>query len=298
MKVSHYIPKILCSLSEVTITNLLNTFGNAKNIKATKKIHYSDDKNVFINVYEPIDRGNEKLPIFLYVHGGGWVSGGPRYRRALAKSIAAKGYIVVSVFYGLAPKYKFDSSIKNLYTALEFFLQNADKYGADIDSIYAGGDSAGAHLACALGVISSNDQYRSMIADLPSIATTIKFKGLLLICGIYNMDTAEKSGFSGISSFICFETGLSSEERKATQNATRFSPIEYITKTFPKTFVITAQNDKLQSEGFDLAKKLHSQQSKYRLYHGTGFSAMHAFPVAQFLQQTKRVIKYAFDWLP
>ncbi|MFH1032144.1 MAG: alpha/beta hydrolase [Chloroflexota bacterium] len=96
----------------------------------------------------------EPRPAIVYIHGGGWYSG-DKSRGAGQYDIpelVAHGYVVASVNYRLAPRYKFPAQIEDIKCAIRFLRANADKYGIDSLNIGVLGDSAGGHLAALAGV--------------------------------------------------------------------------------------------------------------------------------------------------
>lgn len=93
-------------------------------------------------------------PAVVYVHGGGWragdkveVLGGPE-----PVALTARGYLVASVNYRLAPQYKFPAQIEDVKCAVRFLRANAGPLGLDPARIGAIGGSAGGHLAALLGL--------------------------------------------------------------------------------------------------------------------------------------------------
>ncbi|MDR0751361.1 MAG: alpha/beta hydrolase [Christensenellaceae bacterium] len=297
MKLINLIPKAFCCLTEAIMGPTVYTIQASKNVEWTNKVKYINGSSLFYNICKPKMAGNEKLPLFIYIHGGGWVSGSPNYRKAIISKIAERGYVVLAIYYGLAPKYKFAPSIINMYKAIEHFKNSAQKSNVDFDSIFIGGESAGAHLSCVISTISTNDKYKEKFENLPCISNDLRIKGTFLICGIYNLDTTEMLGYPAMYSYIVAETGIEPGIRKKSEEGNIFSPLKYITSNFPPSVIVTAMGDKLQTEGFILVKKLKSLSVKCILRHGVGATAIHAFPVAQFLPETKRIMDDAFNFL-
>ncbi|MDR1905346.1 MAG: alpha/beta hydrolase fold domain-containing protein, partial [Clostridiales bacterium] len=85
----------------------LYAMGGSKNVNFTKKIRYCDDKKLYLYICHKKGREEEKLPVFVYIHGGGFVSGMPDARKAIISNIAERGFAVVGIYYGLAPEYHF-----------------------------------------------------------------------------------------------------------------------------------------------------------------------------------------------
>ncbi len=90
---------------------------------------------------------DQRLPGILLIHGGAWIAGDKIMDSMHAKKIAARGYVVMSINYRLAPKYKFPAQIDDCFTAFEWFIDHADEVGVDLDHMGAWGYSAGGHLA-------------------------------------------------------------------------------------------------------------------------------------------------------
>jgi len=99
-----------------------------------------------VRIYWPVV--GKKLPVLVYLHGGGWVFGNigsvDRTCRALANSAEC---IVVNVDYRLAPEHKFPAAAEDAYAALHYVEAHAAELSADPSRIAVGGDSAGGNLA-------------------------------------------------------------------------------------------------------------------------------------------------------
>jgi acetyl esterase len=88
------------------------------------------------------------LPVLLYLHGGGFVIGGPDTHEALCRQLAARsGCAVVSLDYRLAPEHPFPAAVEDTLAALRALPGWAARHGLDGGRLAIGGDSAGATLA-------------------------------------------------------------------------------------------------------------------------------------------------------
>src|SRR6476646_1537821 len=56
---------------------------------------------LFLNVWTPAKRANERLPVMVWIHGGGFTAGTPAEKLYHGEWLAAKGVVVVSVSYRL-----------------------------------------------------------------------------------------------------------------------------------------------------------------------------------------------------
>ncbi len=87
-------------------------------------------------------------PLLVYLHGGGWVTGGLNSHDTACRFLADRGRLrVLAVDYRLAPEDPFPAAVHDASAALRFARTRAATLGADPGSIAMGGDSAGANLA-------------------------------------------------------------------------------------------------------------------------------------------------------
>lgn len=269
------------------------SFRRSHKIKATRFVRYAeDDKRLYLDFYERKDRDrSKKAKVFVYIHGGGWIGGLPETREAYTTVLCEKtGYFVASLYYGEAPFYKHPQMIENVYKAFAWLKEHAEEYNIDMDSIFVGGESAGAHLSSMAGAISTNPEYAEKF-NLDERAKDQKISALMLNCGVYDMEKAVHTGFKNIGIYTQSYCGGIPVEECDEEFRKEISPIYWVTKDFPPTFAISGENDKLAVLTFDLVDKLRNLDVKFEHYHGEGKWAVHAFPVAQFLKISKEVMK-------
>ncbi|HEY7905165.1 MAG TPA: alpha/beta hydrolase [Casimicrobiaceae bacterium] len=102
-------------------------------------------REVAVRLYRP--RAG-RLPALVYLHGGGWVSGGIDTHDGICATLARDaGVIVASVHYRRVPENPWPAPNDDAYAALAWLAANADALDVDARRIGVGGDSAGAHLA-------------------------------------------------------------------------------------------------------------------------------------------------------
>ncbi len=96
--------------------------------------------------------GQGKLPVIVFVHGGGWKSGDKGGGARVVGSYVESGkYAGVSVGYRLTNEAQWPAQIHDCKAAIRWVRGNADKYGLDASKIAVWGTSAGGHLVSMLG---------------------------------------------------------------------------------------------------------------------------------------------------
>jgi acetyl esterase len=116
-----------------------------------------------LRVYRP--QATSALPLLLYAHGGGWVTGSleshDRVCRMLANRLPA---VVVAVDYRCAPEHVYPAALDDVETAWDWARLHAASIGADGARFVVAGDSSGGNLAAALTL-----RLRAARAPLPHL---------------------------------------------------------------------------------------------------------------------------------
>ncbi len=99
---------------------------------------------------------NEKLPVVIWVHGGGWCLGDKANKLQNKKRfLATQRYLLVSVNYRLSPypyeinnpdRIKFPVHNQDVARAVKWVYENIHRYGGDPEKLVLMGHSAGGHL--------------------------------------------------------------------------------------------------------------------------------------------------------
>lgn len=113
------------------------------------------ERSIPARVYWPETAASDdtRLPVIVYYHGGGFVTGSVEIFDALTRALSnATSSIVVSVDYRLAPVHPYPAAVDDAYAALEWVAENAAKLEADPEALFVGGDSAGGNLAAAVSL--------------------------------------------------------------------------------------------------------------------------------------------------
>jgi acetyl esterase/lipase len=97
-----------------------------------------------LDLYCP-EKVSDRLPVIVWIHGGGWRSG--RKERCPAVALVQDGFAVASIDYRLTRTAPFPAQIEDCKAAVRWLRANAAKYNLDADRVGVWGMSAGGHLA-------------------------------------------------------------------------------------------------------------------------------------------------------
>lgn len=128
----------------------LSYFGLYRKMFRVKKkykpemVSYGMNKEQYFLYYEPETVTSGK--IIVWVHGGGWNAGNPKYFDFVGQCVCGQGYRFVSLGYRLSPKYKYPCQIRDVCEGYNAAMARLKEKGIDVSKVVIAGPSAGAHL--------------------------------------------------------------------------------------------------------------------------------------------------------
>ena len=106
-----------------------------------------------LNIVRPAGASG-KLPVFLFIHGGGWVLGDyPTHRRLVRDLVVASGCAAVFVNYTPTPDAVFPQQINEIYAALEWLAANGDEIDVDSRRLAVVGNSVGGNMTTVMTLL-------------------------------------------------------------------------------------------------------------------------------------------------
>ncbi|MFW9968832.1 MAG: alpha/beta hydrolase fold domain-containing protein [Candidatus Odinarchaeota archaeon] len=169
-----------------------------KDCRIERDMLFYDDEGIklFFDAYLPLN-DDEELPgansTIIRIHGGGWVSGdkGLMNMMQMNKYFAAQGYRVFDIQYGIAnnplytldlltPTYNkgnfnIDDMMRHIGAFTNYLTDNAEIYGANLDSVFISGGSAGGHLTCAVALAIASGNYTDIFSANLTVRGLIPF---------------------------------------------------------------------------------------------------------------------------
>jgi acetyl esterase/lipase len=129
-----------------------------------------DGSDLHLDVYEPNGHAEASRPAVILIHGGGWMSFDKGTMRAMGQFLATRGFVAFSVDYRLfqGEQNRWPAQFDDVQRAVRWIRSNAAKYGVNPEHIGAFGHSAGAQLACLLGMEDTRDNSDAALASYSS----------------------------------------------------------------------------------------------------------------------------------
>jgi acetyl esterase/lipase len=126
-------------------------------------------------------------PTLVFYHGGGWIGGTKEASFMSIMPWLEMGWNVVNVEYRMARVAEAPAAVEDALCALRYVVNNAKNNNIDIDKIVVSGESAGGHLALAVGMIPATAGLTSICAGggftgnetaVPKVAAIINWYGI------------------------------------------------------------------------------------------------------------------------
>ncbi len=233
-----------------------------KQIVSVNDIPYRavEDKFLTLNIYYP--KKEQKNPVIVYVHGGGWMRGSKdRYLDLrILKRLAYNGFTIFNIDYRLAQQPTFatlkaiphdNSTIREMVSdvraAVNYAKDNAEKYQGDPEKLFIFGRSAGAHLAL-LTAFSCNEHFFDF-ENIYCNISPVDISGVIAFYPITNIEELYQFYDKGnvfLKQAIYRSTGKLSEDRNLFKI---FSPISYINPEvvplIPPIFLTAGKRDRI-----------------------------------------------------
>jgi len=212
-----------------------------------------DDENWHLmDLYYPkkVLSNNEKYPVIVSVHGGGWFYGDKKLYRHYCMKLSSYGYAVVNFNYRLCPEYQYPNGFMDVCQLMNYISNNADIYQLDMDNLFAVGDSAGAQLLSQYCVWATNSDYHALL-DKEGIIKAPVPKKIALNCGVYDMRAM--FGREELFKWYLTDEDLENPMENTDLRRSFFGILDHITSDFPETYLMLSVNDPL---------KVHTQSIK------------------------------------
>jgi acetyl esterase/lipase len=211
--------------------------------KLWKDVIFSNQKEVRLDLYQPLSKSDHPAEVVILLHGGGWTSGDKFFLKPTLDHLmkAKKNLAIVNMNYRVSSDASnlLSVQLEDIQMAIEFLQKNADTYKIRKNNYRLAGFSAGGHIALT----------HAYMTKETCIKTVIGFSAPTELC-IKEMLT--KSLWPRV------ETLTGKKYSDSTDVFKLASPFYLATARSPRTVLIYGVNDTLVSprQGELLAQKL------------------------------------------
>ncbi|HSN62537.1 MAG TPA: alpha/beta hydrolase [Ferruginibacter sp.] len=201
-----------------------------------------------LDLYLP-PKENGPSPVVINIHGGGWNKGVKESQTGYS-SFFKKGFAVANIEYRLTGQATAPAAIEDTRCALIYLIKNAKALNIDVNKIVIMGGSAGGHLALMGGLLGNDNRFDGNCpgTDNIKVAAIIDKYGITDVWDWgYGSNVTSKSAGRWL--------GDKKDDKKF---AASVSPISYVTKNSPPTFIVHGDADPTvpYQQSVDLHKKL------------------------------------------
>ena len=210
-----------------------------------------DGEEVAIHIMKPAG-ARPGAPVFIYIHGGGWVLGDyPTHRRLVRDLVVGSGAVAVFPDYTPSPEARYPVAINQIYAALKWVSVHGSEIGVDGRNLAVVGNSVGGNMTAAVVLMAKEK-------GTPSV----KLQVLLWPVTDANFETAsyrelgeERFLTKNMMKWFWDQYLPDANKRKEIYASPLQATLEQL-KGLPTTLIQTAENDVLRDEGEAFARKL------------------------------------------
>ena len=197
-----------------------------------------------LDIYRLKSPSAETLPAIVWFHGGAWKIGDRKSIERIAAEQLERGFALVSVSYSLSDKAQWPVQCHEAKAAIRYLRANAAQLGLDPDKLIAAGMSAGAHMACILGVSADHKQLNGLLGEHLEQSTEVM--GVLALYPPTDFLSVSKD-FNGLLDYYSEDSPvtklLGESISTAPQKSNLASPLKLFRKSCPPTFLLHGNAD-------------------------------------------------------
>jgi len=251
-------------------------------IDESEKTIAQDGYTIKLNIVRPKGK-KERLPVFIFTHGGGWVLGDyPTHKRLVRDLVVESECAAVFVNYTLSPEAHYPQAINEIYAAAKWVSEHGDEINVDGKKMAAAGNSAGGNMTTALCMMAKDKGGPVIKLQILMWPTTD---------ASFTQDSYEEYGQQRFLTLPLMKWSWDRYIADTAQRKEKFvSPLQASLeelKDLPPALIQVAENDILRDEGEAYGRKLEQAGVKVLSVRYNGM--IHDFGMLNGLAETTQV---------
>jgi acetyl esterase/lipase len=220
-------------------------------IEESGKTIVQDGEKVKIHIVKPVGARDDS-PVFIFIHGGGWVLGDyPTHRRLVRDLVVESGAVAVFPDYTPSPEARYPTAINQIYAATKWVAEHGNEIGVNGKNLAVVGNSVGGNMTASVVLMAKEKN-----------GPAIKLQVLMWPVTDANFETGTykelgEGRFLTRNMMIWFWDNYLPDKnaRKEIYASPLQASLDQL-KGLPPALIQTAENDVLRDEGEAYARKL------------------------------------------
>ncbi|WP_211345623.1 alpha/beta hydrolase [Paraflavitalea soli] len=220
-------------------------------VDESEKTITQDGQQVTIHIVKPkaVKAG---APVFIYIHGGGWVLGDyPTHRRLVRDLVMGSGAVAVFPDYTPSPEARYPVAIEQIYAATKWVAAHGAEIGVDGKNLAVAGNSVGGNMTAAVALMAKDRKGPAIKLQVMLWPVTDANFGT----GSYN-ELGEGRFLTKNMMIWFWDNYLPDTQKRTDIYASPLRATLEQLKGLPPALVQSAENDVLRDEGEAYARKL------------------------------------------
>lgn len=238
--------------ARAVLTNAQNSVTvDYSGIEESERTIIQDGLSVKIHITKPMG-SSPGAPVFIFIHGGGWVLGDyPTHRRLVRDLVVKSGAVAVFPDYTPSPEARYPTAINQIYAATKWVAEHGNEIGVNGKNLAVVGNSVGGNMTASVVLMAKDKK-----------GPTIKLQVMLWPVTDANFETGSykelgEGRFLTRNMMIWFWDNYLPDVTKRREIFA--SPLQASLdqlKGLPPALIQVAENDVLRDEGEAYARKL------------------------------------------
>ncbi|MEC7262511.1 MAG: alpha/beta hydrolase [Bacteroidota bacterium] len=220
-------------------------------IEESERTIHSDGYDVSLNIVRP-KNVQGKLPVFIFIHGGGWILGDyPTHKRLVRDLVVRSGAVAVFVNYTPSPEAQFPTAINEIYAATKWVAEHGDEINVDGSRLAVVGNSVGGNMSAVTALkakAENGPEIKAQILLWPVTDATFSQES-------YKKFGKDRFLTTPIMKWMWDQYTTDTEERTSIYASPLQASVEEL-KGLPPAVILVAENDILRDEAEAYGRKL------------------------------------------